>query len=130
MAKATLISRILLGLVFFVFGLNGFIHFMPMPPMEGVAATFFTGMAATGYFLPVLAGTQTLGGAMLLSGMYVPLALVVLAPVILQIFLYHVFVDMKGLGMAVVLGGLEIYLAFFSKAYSPTIKQLFKQGKK
>jgi putative oxidoreductase len=124
--KITLVCRILLGLVFFVFGLNGFFHFIPVPPMEGIPATFFTGLAATGYFLPVLAATQAIGGALLLVGAFVPLALVVLAPVIFQIFLFHVFVDRSGLPMALVIGALEIYLAFFSEPYSPIVKQIFR----
>ncbi|MEO5970145.1 MAG: DoxX family protein [Bdellovibrionia bacterium] len=130
MSKATLISRILLGLIFFVFGLNGFFHFMPMPPMPEKSAAFFTAMLATGYFLPVISGTQVLAGAMLLTGLFVPLALVILAPVILQIFLFHVFLDPSGLGLAIFIGALEIYLAFFSQPYSPIVKQIFRCPKR
>lgn len=130
MNKLTLVTRTLLGLIFFVFGLNGFLHFLPMPPMQDKAAAFFGGLMATGYFLPVLAGTQVLAGAMLLVGAFVPLALVMLAPVILQIFLFHAFVDTKGLGMALLIGALEIYLSFFAKPYSPIVKQIFRCPKK
>ncbi len=130
MTKATLITRSLFGLVFVVFGFNKIVPFLPMPPMEGVQAAFFGGLAATGYFFPVLGVTEVVTGAMLLTGMYVPLALVVLAPVVLHIFLFHVFVATQGMPIALVLGALQIYLSFFSKEYSPTIKQLFKKKKK
>ena len=126
MKTFTLIARILLGLVFFVFGLNGFFHFLPMPPMEGTAAVFFGGLMATGYFIPVLAATQTISGALLLAGKFVPLALVMLAPVVLHIFLFHAFVDLAGLPVAIVVGALEVYLAFFSRPYSDSVKQLFR----
>lgn len=125
MNKVTVGIRILLGLVFFVFGLNGFIHFIPQPPMAGDIATFFTGLTATGYFLPLLSGTQTICGALLLSGFYVPLALIVLAPVILNIFLVHAFMDTSGLPIALIVGAFEVYLSFFSKEYSPTVKKIF-----
>jgi putative oxidoreductase len=125
MNKATLVARLLLGLLFFFFGLNGFFHFLPVPPMSEKAGTFFAGMVATGYFLPLLAGTQVVCGALLLAGAFVPLALIVLAPVILNIVLFHIFVDTAGLPMALAIGCLETFLAFFSKPYSEPIKQLF-----
>lgn len=93
MQKLPLVARILLGLIFFVFGLNGFFHFLPLPPPEGDAAkAMLGGFMASGYFLPVLAGTQTISGALLLANRFVPLALTPLAPVIVQIILFHAFV--------------------------------------
>ena len=87
---------------------------------------FFKGMMATGYFFYLLKGTEIACGLLLLSGRFVPLALVVLAPVVLNIFFVHTFLMPEGLPIAVILGALEVYLAFFSKEYSPTIKQLFR----
>src|SRR3989344_6088091 len=122
MSKFPMIARILLGLIFFVFGLNGFFHFIPMPEtMPERMTTFFTGMVATGYFLPLLSGTQVVCGALLLVGAFIPLALVVLAPVILNIFLVHVFMDPKGLPLAIFVGLLEIYLSFFAQPYSDVV---------
>jgi len=100
MKIATTIARMLLGFVFLVFGLNGFLHFIPMQPMPNVALQFFGGLAATGYMLPLLFGTQALGGALLILGLYVPLALALLAPVLVNIFLFHVFVAPSGLPIA------------------------------
>lgn len=126
MTKVTLFARVLLGLVFFVFGLNGFLQFMPVPEtMPENLTAFMKGMSATGYFFPLLSGTQIFCGILLLINKFVPLALVVLAPVILNIFLVHFFMEPSGLVIAIILGLLEVYLAFFSHPYSKVIKKLF-----
>lgn len=128
MNKLPMIARILLGLLFFVFGLNGFFNFIPTPT-EGIPEklmTFTNGLMATGYFFPLLKGTEVICGALLLIGAFVPLALVVLAPIILNIFLVHAFLEPKGLPIALVMGALEIYLAFFAKPYSDIVKQIFR----
>ncbi len=124
MGKLTLIARILMGLVFTGAGIAFF--FTTPPPLEGPMADFFKGMAATKYFFLLLKPTEIICGLLLLSGFYVPLALVVLAPIVLNIFLVHAFLAPDGLPLAIVLGVLETYLAFFSREYSPTIKQLFR----
>lgn len=126
MKKVTLATRILLGLVFLGSGIAFF--FTTPPAMEGPIAEFFQGMMATKYFFYLLKGTEIVCGLLLLSGMFVPLALVVLAPVVLNILLVHVFLMPDGLLLAIVLCALEIYLAFFSKEYSPTIKALFRRN--
>ncbi len=125
MKHITLISRILLGLVFVGSGIAFFLT--TPPPMEGPIADFFKGMAATGYFFYLLKGTEIVCGLMLITGMFVSLALVVLAPVILNIFLIHAFMMPNGLPLAIVMGAIEIYLAFFSAEYSPTVKMLFRK---
>lgn len=123
MKKLTLVIRILFG---FVFVGSGIAFFMTTPPpMEGAMADFFKGMMATGYFFYLLKGTEIVCGLMLMSGFFVPLALVILAPVVLNIFLVHLFMQPQGLVLGLILGLCEIYLAFFSKEYSPKIKQLF-----
>lgn len=125
-AKLPTIARILLGLIFTLSGFVGLFNLIPPPPdLPERMVTFMSGLVASGYFLTLLKGTEALCGLLLLSGYFVPLALVVLAPIVLNIFLVHVFIAPEGLPLAVILGGLEIYLAFFSKAYSPVIKQLF-----
>lgn len=96
--KGYLIARIILGLIFFVLGLNKFLQFMPQPPMPGEAGAFMGALAQTGYFFPVLAASETISGALLLMGVYVPLALLILAPIVLQILLFHTFLA-PGLGM-------------------------------
>lgn len=124
MKWVTLIARLLLGLVFLGSGIAFF--FTTPPPMEGPIAEFFKGMMATQYFFYLLKGTEIVCGLALLSGFFVPLALVILAPVILNIFLVHAFLAHEGLPMALALGVFEVYLAFFSAEYSPPIKRLFQ----
>lgn len=127
-AKLPLIARILLGLIFFVFGLMGLLNLIPPPPdMPEGLATFTKGLAASIYFMPFLKLTETVCGLMLLTGWFVPLALVVLAPIVLNIFLVHAFLAPSGIAMAVIIGLLTIYLSFFAEPYSSTIKQLFKK---
>ena len=89
MSKAIVAARIVLGLIFFVFGLNGFLGFIPQPPMEGGAAAFMGALAATGYMLPLIKGTEVVVGLLLLGNRYVPLALVLLAPVVVNIVAFH-----------------------------------------
>lgn len=128
MNKLPMIARILLGLLFFVFGLNGFFNFIPTPTegMPEKLVAFTNGLMASGYFFPLLKGTEVVCGALLLIGAFVPLSLIVLAPIILNIFLVHAFLEPKGLVMALVIGLLEVYLAFFAKPYSDIVKQIFR----
>lgn len=120
----TLAVRVLMGLVFVGAGVAFF--FTTPPPLEGAMADFFKGMAATGYFFHLLKGTEIACGLLLLAGRFVPLALVVLAPIILNISLVHLNLDKSGLPLAVILGAFEVYLSFFSQEYSPAIKSLFR----
>lgn len=124
MSKVTVVLRCLMGFVFVASGIAFF--FVQPPPLEGAMADFMKGMSATQYFLYLLKGTEIVCGLMLLTGRFVPLALVILAPIVLNIFLVHAFMDPKGLPVAIALGAIEVYLAFFSAEYSPTIKQLFR----
>ena len=127
MNKLPLIARILLGLIFFVFGLNGFFNFIPMPEAMPEALTNFTkGLMASVCFFPFLKSTEIVCGLLLLIGAFVPLALVVLAPIIINIFLTHAFLAPDGLPLAIVIGLLEIYLAFFAEPYSAIVKQIFR----
>jgi uncharacterized membrane protein YphA (DoxX/SURF4 family) len=110
--KLPLVARLLLGLIFFVFGLNGFFHFLPMPPMQGAPASFMGALAATGYMFPLIKGTEVVAGLALLSGRAVPLALTLLAPVIVNITLFHVVLAPSNFGMIAFLLAAEIYLAW------------------
>ena len=96
----TNVSRFLLGFIFLVFGLNGFLHFIPMPPPSGVAAQFLGSMFVTKYLLFVFA-IQLIGGVLLLINRYVPLALTILGPIIVNILLFHSLMNPAGLGLAV-----------------------------
>src|SRR5579859_1765268 len=102
-------SRILLGLIFFVFGLNGFLQFIPQPPMPAQAGAFMGGLAAAGYMFPLIKGVEVVGGALLLSNRYVPLALAIIAPNVVNIVLFHSLLAPGGLGVAVTVLALEIF---------------------
>ena len=95
----TNVSRFLFGLIFLVFGLNGFLHFIPMPPPSGVAAQFMGTMFVTKYLSFVFA-IQLIAGVLLFSKRYVPLALTLLAPVIVNILFFHALMEPSGLGLA------------------------------
>ncbi len=101
MKIAVLIARILLGLVFVVFGLNGFFHFMIGPLPSGLAGQFL-GALMQSHFVLVVSAVELAGGALLLANRYVPLALVLLGPVIVNIFFYHLLMDRSGLIIAIV----------------------------
>lgn len=111
MKIVTLIARNLLGLMFVVFGLNGFFHFLPMPPPPaGLAGQYMSALGGSHYFAPVFL-LQLIGGVLLLANRYVPLALVLLGPVIVNILLYHVLMDPKGLPPGLV--ALALWLVVF-----------------
>jgi len=121
MKLAIVIARVLLGLIFVVFGLNGFLHFIPQPEMPQAAIAFFGGLAAAGYMLPLLFATQVVGGVLLLVGM-VPLGLLLVAPVIVNIVGFHLFVSPNGLGVALVVAALEVFLAWaYRDAFRPLL---------
>jgi len=95
------LPRILLGLLFTVFGLNGFFHFLPMPMPDGDAGDFMGVIFKTGYFTVIFA-SQTVGGVLLLSGFRVPLGLVFLGPLLVNILAFHITMAPAGLPMAIV----------------------------
>jgi uncharacterized membrane protein YphA (DoxX/SURF4 family) len=118
------IARILLGLVFLVFGLNGFLQFIPQPKtaMPENAMAFLGGLMKAGYMLPLISGTQVLVGALLLLNLFVPLALALIAPVIVNIVLFHVFLQPMGMSIAIVVLLLELYLAWaYRSAFRPML---------
>ncbi len=101
MKIASTIARYLLGFIFLVFGLNGFLHFIPMPPPAGVAGQFL-GALFVSHFLVVVFLLQLIPAILLLINRYVPLALVLLGPVIVNIVLFHAFMAPSGLPLALV----------------------------
>src|ERR1700743_2344499 len=99
MRTVSAIARYLAGLIFLVFGLNGFLNFIPLPPPEGVAAQFM-GALYTSHYLWVIFAFQVIPGAFLLLNRYVPLALAMLAPVIVNILVFHALMAPSGLPLA------------------------------
>jgi uncharacterized membrane protein YphA (DoxX/SURF4 family) len=125
MRYVTLIARVLFGLVFTGFGLNGLLMlfgkaFMPAPEeMPEAAASFFQALTNTRFMLPLIGGVQFVSGLMILADVMTPLGLTLLAPVIVNIVLYHHFVDPNGLGIAYIVLALELFLAY---AYGPAFR--------
>lgn len=116
------LARVVLGLIFCVFGLNGFFNFLPMPQMAEPGAEFLGALAATGYMMPLIKFVEVIGGVLLLSRLFVPLALVLLVPGVVNIALFHIFLAPSGLFLAAVLVALEGYLAWsYRDVYRPML---------
>ncbi|HMF75108.1 MAG TPA: hypothetical protein VK604_05550 [Bryobacteraceae bacterium] len=111
MRIAAVIARILLGVMFFVFGLNGFLQFIPAPPPPG-AAGVFVGALFSSHFYVLIFGTQLIAGILLLLNQFVPLALVLLAAVIANILVFHITMQPSGLGPGLLAAILWVILAF------------------
>src|SRR5438132_11078546 len=105
----SIIARSLLGLTFVVFGLNAFLQFIPLPPPQGLAGDFMKALFVS-HYLYVVAVLQIAGGALCLLGRFVPLGLTLLGPVIVNILLFHLFLEPSGLPLAVVVGALALFL--------------------
>ena len=117
MKIVTLIARLLLGLIGVVFGLNGFLNFLNMGPMpSGLAGQFIVALAVSHYFW-VVAALQVVGGALLLVNRFVPLALVILGPIIVNIILYHVFLNPTGIALAIVVVILWLIVFYSYRQY-------------
>ncbi len=101
MKTASTVARYLLGLIFFVFGLNGFLHFIPSPPPPGIAGQFI-GALFVSHILVVVFLLELIPAILLLANRYVPLALVLLGPVIVNIVLFHAFMAPSGLPLAAI----------------------------
>ncbi len=116
MRIAALIARLLLGLIFVVFGLNAFLQFIPMgPPPTGLAGQFI-GALFVSHYLWVVAVLQIVGGALLLVNRYVALGLTLLGPVIVNILLYHLLLNPVGMGMAVLVTALWFIVFYAHRA--------------
>jgi putative oxidoreductase len=112
MKITAMIARFLLGLIFLIFGLNGFFHFLSMPAPTGVAGQFI-GALFVSHFLIVIFVIQLIGAVLLLVNRYVPLALTLLAPIIVNIQLFHLLMAPSGLPLAIIVTVLWV-LVFLS----------------
>ena len=110
MKVATIIARVLLGLMFVVFGSNIFFHFIPMPPQKPSLATDFSKALMESNYMYVVGFLQVAGGLLILIGRYVPLGLTLLGPVIVNILLFHIFLEPTGLPIAIVVAVLALFL--------------------
>jgi len=108
--KLPKLAQWFLGAIFLVFGVNGYLNFIPTPPMEGSAMVFMGGLFSAPYFIHLLKLTEIACGLLLLIGVYVPLALVILAPIVVNILLFHIFLAPAGVIMAIVITVAYLYL--------------------
>ena len=122
-SKATVAARLALGLMFAVFGVNGFLHFLPAPPPVGAAGAFAGALAATGYMFPLIKGTEVVAALFLLSGRMPALGLLLLAPIVVNIIAFHAFLAPAGLALGLVALGLGVFLA---RQYWPAFKGVFQ----
>jgi uncharacterized membrane protein YphA (DoxX/SURF4 family) len=121
-SKLILAARILLGLIFFVFGLNFFLHFLPQPPMAGPAGAFAGAMFATGYLFILVKVVEVVSGLLLLAGRFVTLALALLAPIVVNIVFFHLFLAPAGILVPLVVLALELFLAWsYRNVYRPML---------
>jgi putative oxidoreductase len=125
MKIAATICRILLGLIFVVFGANGLHPFLPTPPpMSGPAGQFVTAISVSHYaIVPFLC--QLVGGLLLLANLYVPLGLAILGPVLVNILCFHGFMQPKGLPMAMVVALVWFFLFY---VYRKSFAGLFEKS--
>ena len=132
MKIVVLIVRLLLGLVFFVFGLNAFLQFLKGPIPGGLAGQFLQALFQSHYGLAIGA-VQAVGGALLLINRYVPLALTILGPVIVNILLYHLLLNHEGIGGALIVAVFWFalffhYCQYFSGIFTAKASSASLQG--
>ena len=123
MKIAVIIVRILMGLLFLFASITVLLNLIEKPELTGAVKTFNDGLDAAPYFLKVLKVTELLCGIAFVTGRFVPLACVVIAPVIVQIFLFHLFLDRTGLPVAIFLVCANGFLAY---AYRASYARLFE----
>ncbi len=112
MSKLPLIARIILGLIFTVFSINFFVPFLPMPEPTPEAGAFLGALMDSGYMFYFIKIVELVGGIMLLIGICIPFALLLLAPIVVNIFLFHIFLDPAGFLMGLFIFFLELYLLY------------------
>jgi putative oxidoreductase len=112
----TIIARILLGLIFVIFGSNAFLHFLPMPPLpQGLVGEYLHAFFTSGYVY-VIGAMQIVGGLLLFIERLVPLGLTILAAIIFNILVFHALLAPEGFGPALVVAVLEIFLLWRYRA--------------
>ncbi|MBL7839333.1 MAG: hypothetical protein JNJ75_04265 [Cyclobacteriaceae bacterium] len=122
---ATTVTRSLLGLIYLFFGLNFFLHYLPTPPppaQPGAAESFLGGLFQAGYFFPMVKGLEVLLGGFLLLNFLTPLSLIILAPISLNILLFHLFLAPANVSIAILIVVLHVFLFW---AYRKNYQSIF-----
>ena len=123
MKKAKLIVRILLGLMVLIFGLNRFLQFMPIPPLPEASSEFMGALVKSGYLMQAVAIVEIVTGILLLINRFQALALLILFPVLLNAFWFHLFLDPAGIGGAFIAMAMNHFLFFANKeSYKSILK--------
>lgn len=115
MKIAYIIVRVLMGLLFLFGSIVYFLNLFPPPELTGNIKEFTEGLTAAGYFMPLLKFTELVCGLALVAGRFVPLATVILAPIIINIFFVHLFLDRTGLPAAIFLVLANAFLAYYNR---------------
>lgn len=127
MKIAMLIVRTLMGLLFIFSSVTFLFGLITPPPLEGAIKTFNEGLAASGYFFWLLKVTELVCGILLLTGYFVPLALVILSPIIVNIFFVHTVLDRSGLPIAIFVVAATIFLAYYYRdAFKPLLTSKYQ----
>ncbi|MFZ3229555.1 MAG: hypothetical protein WA160_05075 [Pseudobdellovibrio sp.] len=123
MQKLKTPARLIFGILWLVFGLNFFFHYLPMPPPNEAEGAFLGAMFATGYFFQVVKVLEILVGLLLVTNYFVPLSLVLIAPITVNIFLIHLFLDQSGLPVAILMVLLNAFLGLcYLENFKPMLK--------
>lgn len=123
-SKTELVIRIFLGLILVIFGLNGFLNFMPTPPATAEAGALLGALAKTGYFFPFIKVVEIIVGVMLLSNNYAAFALVLFSPVLVGIAQINFILNPSGIPVTVVLFALHLFLVFqYREQYKTLLKR-------
>lgn len=125
MNKAKTAARIIFGLLWVIFGLNFFFQFLPAPPPPELGMKFLGGLMTNPYFFPLMKTIEIASGILLLTNIAVPLALILVAPITVNIMLYHGVLAPEGAGLAILMIVLNVFLGI---AYFNSYKPLFKRG--
>ncbi|MBS1768028.1 MAG: DoxX family protein [Acidobacteria bacterium] len=125
MKIAMVIVRTLMGLLFIFAAIVVLFKLAPVPELTGVAKTFNDGIFAVGYFVPMLKIVELTCGILFVTGRFVPLATILIAPIIVNIFAYHAFIDRSGLPVAIFLVAANIFVAFY---YRIVYRELFRSN--
>ena len=119
-SQFSLLVRVTLGIMLVVFGSNKFLHFIPLPPPSGAAADFMNSLGATGYIFPIVGILEVCIGVLLLLKKWIAYALILLAPISINILLFHLFLDIPGVSAALLVAALNGILMYKHwKQYTP-----------
>lgn len=123
MKIAMIVVRTLMGLLFLFASITYLFHLFPKPELTGTVKTFNEGLESVGYFMPLLKVTELVCGLAFVTGLFVPLATVVIAPIIVNIFFFHAFIDRTGLPVAIFLVLASSFLAYgYRQRYEGLLK--------